>query len=211
MPRLLLFTAALVFASPVMAKSTPIPAVTPVAVSQMTLETMVARLSTDEFEGRAPSTAGEDKTVAYLIDRFKSAGLQPGNKGGWTQDVPTVEITAGNATGLAITGGAKTMLFAFGKDMVAGSYRVTPRTEIADAELVFVGFGINAPELGWNDYAGIDMKGKVAVILVNDPDYAMEGEDGLFKGRRMTFYGRWTYKFEEAARAGCARCADHPR
>ena len=206
MPRLLLFTAALVFTSPVMAKPAPIPAVAPVAVSQMTLETMIARLSADEFEGRAPSTAGEDKTVAYLIDRFKIAGLQPGNKGGWTQDVPTVEMTVGNTTGLAITGGAKTMLFAFGKDMVAGSYRVTPRTEITDAELVFVGFGINAPELGWNDYAGIDMKGKVAVILVNDPDYAMEGEDGLFKGRRMTYYGRWTYKFEEAARQG-ARAA----
>jgi Zn-dependent M28 family amino/carboxypeptidase len=90
--------------------------------------------------------------------------------------------------------------------VVAGSYRITPKTAIQDAELVFVGYGINAPELGWNDYAGIDMKGKVAVILVNDPDYAMEGENGLFKGRRMTYYGRWTYKFEEAARQG-ARAA----
>jgi len=98
------------------------------------------------------------------------------------------------------------MLFAPGKDFVAGSYRAVDRTAIADAELVFVGYGINAPELGWNDYAGVDMKGKVAVILVNDPDYETATEDGPFKGRRMTYYGRWTYKFEEAARQG-ARAA----
>ncbi|MFX8624505.1 hypothetical protein ABTM07_20580, partial [Acinetobacter baumannii] len=79
---------------------------------------------------------------------------------------------------------------------------VVPHAAVQDSELVFVGYGINAPELGWNDYAGLDMKGKTAVILVNDPDYAMEGEDGPFKGRRMTYYGRWTYKFEEAARQG---------
>ncbi len=206
MPRLTIIAAVLACASPALAKPAPVPSVTPVQVSQITLETMVAKLSSDEFEGRGPSTAGEEKTVAYLIERFKAAGLQPGNKGSWTQDVPMVEVTATSVTGLAVTGGAKTMMFAYGKDMVAGSYRVTPRIEIADAELVFVGYGINAPELGWNDYAGIDMKGKVAVILVNDPDYAMEGEDRLFKGRRMTYYGRWTYKFEEAARQG-ARAA----
>ncbi len=193
-------------ASSAVAKPLAVPAVSPVAVSQETLEAVVAKLSSDAFEGRAPSTAGEDKTVAYLIEQFKAAGLQPGNKGSWTQDVPMVEITATNSAGLAVTGGARTLLFSYGQDMVAGSYRVTPRTEITDAELVFVGFGINAPELGWNDYAGIDMKGKVAVILINDPDFAMDGEAGLFKGRRMTFYGRWTYKFEEAARQG-ARAA----
>ena len=213
MPRLTLVAtaAALSLAAPALAKPAAIPSVTPVQVSQTTLETMVKTLSSNEFEGRAPSTAGEEKTVAYLIDRFKAAGLQPGNPqpgkpASWTQDVPMVEVTAANVTGLAVTGGPKTMLFAYGKDMVAGSYRVAERTEITDAELVFVGYGINAPELGWNDYAGIDMKGKVAVILVNDPDYAMEGEAGLFKGRRMTYYGRWTYKFEEAARQG-ARAA----
>jgi len=130
--------------------------------------------------------------------------LQPGNNGSWTQDVPTVEITATAPSGLAITGGAQTQLYAYGKDFVAGSYRITDRTAITDAELVFVGYGINAPELGWNDYAGVDMKGKIAVILVNDPDYATESEAGLFKGRRMTYYGRWTYKFEEAARQGAA-------
>jgi Zn-dependent M28 family amino/carboxypeptidase len=148
----------------------------------------------------------EDLTVTYIIKRFKDAGLKPGNNGEWLQKVPTVEITAENTSPLAVKVGGQSLSFAFGADVVAGSYRITPKTEIKDAELVFVGYGINAPELGWNDYAGVDMKGKVAVILVNDPDYAMEGENGLFKGRRMTYYGRWTYKFEEAARQG-ARAA----
>jgi len=200
----LLAASALAVSTAATAKPAPIPVVKPVPVSEQLLEEMVRTLASDEFEGRAPSTPGEDKTIAYLIEKFKAAGLQPGNKGSWTQDVPTVEITAQNSAGLAVTGGKDTMLFAYGKDFVAGSYRVTPQTDIRDAELVFVGYGINAPELGWNDYAGIDMKGKIAVILVNDPDWAQEGEDGLFKGRRMTWYGRWPYKFEEAARQGAA-------
>ena len=202
-----LLLAALAVPTALHARPAPVPAVQPVPLSQPVLEEMVRTLSSDAFEGRAPGTAGEDKTVAYLIECFKAAGLQPGNKGSWTQDVPTVEIAATNVAGLAVTGGAGgTMLFAPGKDFVAGSYRHVGRTEIADAELVFVGYGINAPELGWNDYAGVDMKGKIAVILVNDPDYATATEDGPFKGRRMTYYGRWTYKFEEAARQG-ARAA----
>ncbi|NBW75651.1 MAG: M28 family peptidase [Sphingomonadaceae bacterium] len=201
-----LLLAAIAIPAIAQAKPIPIPAVPPAALNQPALAEMVKTLSSDDYEGRAPGTAGAAKTVAYLIERFKAAGLQPGNKGSWTQDVPTVEITANNMAGLAITGGPGTMLFAPGKDFVAGSYRAVDRTAIADAELVFVGYGINAPELGWNDYAGVDMKGKVAVILVNDPDYASATEDGPFKGRRMTYYGRWTYKFEEAARQG-ARAA----
>ena len=197
-----LLLATLAIPAAIQAKAPPVPAVQPVPLNQPALAEMVKTLSSDAFEGRAPGTAGEEKTVAYLIERFKAAGLQPGNKGSWTQDVPTVEVTASNMAGLAITGGKQTMLFAPGKDFVAGSYRAVDRTAIADAELVFVGYGINAPELGWNDYAGIDMKGKVAVILVNDPDYANASEEGPFKGRRMTYYGRWTYKFEEAARQG---------
>ena len=194
--------ASLLLSTSALAKTAPVPVVAPVPLPEAKLKQMVETLSSDAFEGRAPGTAGEDKTVAYLIEQFRAAGLQPGNKGSWTQDVPIVEITTAGEAGLAVTGGAKTLLFAPGKDFVVGSYRATPRTEIADAELVFVGHGINAPELGWNDYAGVDMKGKIAVILVNDPDYASETEDGLFKGRRMTYYGRWTYKFEEAARQG---------
>ncbi|MFC4294467.1 M28 family metallopeptidase [Novosphingobium tardum] len=170
----------------------------PVALMKDTVQA----LSSDAFEGRAPSTSTEKLTLDEIIKQFTAAGLKPGNHGQWLQDVPTVEITGSRQTPLAVSGGARPMTFAFGNDYVATSYRATPQSRVQDSELVFVGYGINAPELGWNDYAGIDMHGKTAVILVNDPDYAMTGEDGLFRGRRMTYYGRWTYKFEEAARQG---------
>jgi Zn-dependent M28 family amino/carboxypeptidase len=166
------------------------------------MKDVTKRLSADDFEGRAPSTAVEPKILDYIVSQFKAAGLQPGNKGQWLQPVPTVEITGGHYTPLTVTGGPAPLSYTFGDDYVATSYRVTAKTQVKDSELVFVGYGINAPELGWNDYAGIDMHGKTAVILVNDPDYAAKDEQGLFKGRRMTYYGRWTYKFEEAARQG---------
>ena len=172
------------------------------AVDTALLARVVQHLSSDDLEGRAPSTVAEPKVLNYLIAQFKSAGLQPGNKGSWLQTVPTVEIIGTSHSALSITGGAAPLSLTFASDFVAASYRVTPHTAVKDADLVFVGYGINAPELGWNDYAGVDMHGKVAVILVNDPDYAMETQEGLFKGRRMTYYGRWTYKFEEAARQG---------
>ncbi|MBU6393193.1 MAG: M28 family peptidase [Sphingomonadales bacterium] len=172
------------------------------AVDEALMRDTIRTLSSDEFEGRGPGTAAELKTLEAIIARFKAAGLQPGNKGQWLQDVPTATIKAINKSPLTITGSAQVLTFQPSSDFVAGSYRITPHTEVKDSELVFVGYGIKAPELGWNDYAGIDMKGKTAVILVNDPDYAMEGENGLFRGRRMTYYGRWTYKFEEAARQG---------
>jgi Zn-dependent M28 family amino/carboxypeptidase len=182
----------------------PVPRVAAPTIQADTIRTVTRVLSSDAFEGRGPSTPGEAKTIAYIIERFRNAGLKPGNNGEWLQKVPTVEITAEKVSPLTVKAGGQSLNFAYGADMVAGSYRITPKIAIADAELVFVGYGINAPELGWNDYAGLDMKGKIAVILVNDPDYAMEGEQGLFKGRRMTYYGRWTYKFEEAARQGAA-------
>ncbi|SFF90748.1 Zn-dependent amino-or carboxypeptidase, M28 family [Novosphingobium sp. CF614] len=166
------------------------------------MKQMTQRLSADDFEGRAPSTAVEPKVLDYIVAQFKAAGLQPGNHGEWLQTVPTVEITGGGYTPLTVAGGAKPLSFGFGDQYVAASYRVAPQTRIKDSELVFVGYGIDAPELGWNDYAGVDMHGKTAVILVNDPDYANETQEGPFKGRRMTYYGRWTYKFEEAARQG---------
>ena len=166
------------------------------------MKDMVQRLAADDFEGRAPSTAVEPKVLNYIIARFKAAGLKPGNNGSWLQPVPVVEITGEKYAPLTVSGGAAPLSFNFGSDFVGVSFRAVPQTSVADAELVFVGYGINAPELGWNDYAGVDMKGKIAVILVNDPDYAQESESGLFKGRRMTYYGRWTYKFEEAARQG---------
>ncbi|MFN3516752.1 MAG: M28 family metallopeptidase [Novosphingobium sp.] len=182
----------------------PVPKVAAPVIKADTLNSITRELSSDAYEGRGPATPGEDKTVAYIIQRYKDAGLLPGNNGSWTQDVPTVEIAAQNVTPMAVTAGGQAMVFEFGKDWVAGSYRAVPKTELKDAPLVFVGYGINAPELGWNDYAGIDMKGKIAVILVNDPDYEAKDESGLFKGKRMTYYGRWTYKFEEAARQGAA-------
>ena len=168
------------------------------------MKEVISRLASDEFEGRGPGTRAEDLTITEIIARFKAAGVQPGNNGQWLQEVPTVDITAKGVSSLTVTGSSKPLSFAYGSDFVAGSYRATPQTAIANSEMVFVGYGIVAPELGWNDYAGVDMKGKTAIILINDPDYAMTTEDGPFKGRRMTYYGRWTYKFEEAARQGAA-------
>lgn len=173
------------------------------AINVNTLKTITRTLSSDAFEGRAPTTPGETKTVAYLIAQMKRAGLKPGNNGSWTQDVPLVETTSSPGT-LAISGSSAPLSFAYKTDFVASTYQVVPRSELKDSELVFVGYGINAPEKGWNDYAGLDVKGKTVVILINDPDYEMQGLDGPFNGRAMTYYGRWTYKYEEAARQGAA-------
>ena len=172
-------------------------------ISLETLKTVTQQLSSDAFEGRAPTTAGEEKTVALLAERFQKAGLQPGNKGSWFQEVPLVETTA-SPSPLTVTGGAQPLVFNYRTDMVANSYQVQSRIELSNSEMVFVGYGINAPERGWNDYAGVDVKGKTVVILVNDPDYETQGLDGPFGGRAMTYYGRWTYKYEEAARQGAA-------
>jgi len=162
-------------------------------------------LSSDAFEGREPGTAGEEKTIRYIAEQFQQAGLQPGNNGSWFQDVPLVEITGAGFEPLVVQRpGGDAMRFDHAEDWVGVSYREVERTELANSELVFVGFGINAPERGWNDYAGVDMRGKTAVILVNDPDYASDTLEGPFNGRAMTYYGRWTYKFEEAARQGAA-------
>ncbi|MEN3748023.1 M28 family metallopeptidase [Sphingomonas sp. HF-S3] len=174
-------------------------------ISVDTLKTITQKLSSDEFEGRAPATPGEEKTVAYLIERMKAAGLQPGNKGSWVQDVPLVELTAQNVSPLNFTGGTGDPIsLNYRSDMVIGTYRVTPQTRIKDSDVVFVGYGIHAPERGWDDYAGVDVKGKTVVILINDPDWQTKELAGDFGGRAMTYYGRWTYKFEEAARQGAA-------
>ena len=173
---------------PDMPKGTALPPPGTTAAPHISLETMKAMVKTlaaDEFEGRAPSTTTEPKVLDYIVGEFRAAGLHPGNNGKWLQEVPTVEITASNASRLMVTGKGAPLSYAYGPDYVAASYRVVPKTSVKDSELVFVGYGINAPELGWNDYAGIDMRGKTAVILINDPDYAEETEQGLFKGRRM--------------------------
>jgi Zn-dependent M28 family amino/carboxypeptidase len=175
------------------------------ALSEATMKDVTRELSLDSYEGRAPGSVGEAKTVAYLIAKFKAAGLEPGNNGSWTQDVPLIEITAKNVSALTIADrSGKAMSFAYGNEYVIGSYRETPKTDIKQSEMVFVGHGIVAPEKGWNDYAGVDVKGKTVVVMVNDPDFENEGLDGPFGGKAMTYYGRWTYKFEEAARQGAA-------
>ncbi len=174
------------------------------AISVNTLKTVTRTLSSDAYEGRAPTSPAEAKTIAYIAERFRAAGLKPGNKGSWYQKVPLVEITSDPNMALSISGGKEPLSFAYKTDMVAFSYPVVPQTDIKDSEVVFVGYGINAPERGWNDYAGIDVKGKTVIILINDPDYEMKDLDGPFEGRAMTYYGRWTYKYEEAARQGAA-------
>ncbi|MGB7374311.1 M28 family metallopeptidase [Pontixanthobacter sp.] len=181
-----------------------IPDVEPGEISQDTMVDITRTLSLDEFEGRMPGTIGEEKTVALLIERFAQAGLQPGNGESWVQQVPLVEITGKDFAPLAVRGDGIDLSFDFGKDWVGVSYREEAQTILADSELVFVGYGINAPERGWNDYEGIDMTGKTAVILVNDPDFGTESLEGPFNGKAMTYYGRWTYKYEEAARQGAA-------
>jgi Zn-dependent M28 family amino/carboxypeptidase len=194
--RTLLLTTSLLAATPALAEDP--------AISVDTLKSVTRTLSSDSFEGRAPTTPAEDKSIGYMAARFDAAGLTPGVNGDWFQKVPLVEINADATMHLDISGGKNPLSFAYKTDMVAASYRVVPHTDIKDSDVVFVGFGINAPERGWNDYAGVDVKGKTVIILVNDPDYDTKGLSGPFEGRAMTYYGRWTYKYEEAARQGAA-------
>jgi Zn-dependent M28 family amino/carboxypeptidase len=193
-----LFLAALAVAAPALAQSS-----TP-AISVDTLKDVTKTLSSDAFEGRAPTTPAEARTTGYIVERMKAAGLKPGNNGSWFQDVPLVELTAQNMTPMTFTGGKAPVSLTYRTDMVLATYRVTPKVDIKNSDVVFVGYGINAPEKGWNDYAGVDAKGKTVVVLVNDPDWETPGKNGLFEGKAMTYYGRWTYKFEEAARQGAA-------
>ncbi|KFN49841.1 M28 family metallopeptidase [Arenimonas composti] len=164
----------------------------------------VRMLSSDAFAGRAPGTVGEEMTADYLVGQFQRLGLQPGNGDSWFQDVPMVATTADEAnSSVAITVGGDTTALAFGTDMVLGTRTAQPEIVVEGSEMVFVGYGVNAPELGWNDYEGLDVAGKTVVILVNDPGFHV-GDESLFSGKKMTYYGRWTYKFEEAARQGAA-------
>ncbi len=190
-----------------MTKSEPeldIPEVADGDISQATMVDITRELSSDKFDGRMPGTEGEELTVALLTERFEAAGLEPGNNGSWVQDVPLVESTGKNIAPLTNTNGETDRVFEFGSEWVGVTYREDAQTQLANSELVFVGYGINAPERGWNDYDGVDVTGKTVVILVNDPDWQTPGLEGTFNGRAMTYYGRWTYKYEEAARQGAA-------
>src|SRR6202795_3695348 len=160
-------------------------------------------LASDDFEGRKPGTPGEEKTVAYLVEQFRKLGLKPGNGESFLQQVPMVESLAGADASPYIAGRNGTLALAYGKDMVIWSKRGLPQAELRRSELVFVGYGLVAAEYDWNDYAGIDVHGKTVVVLVNDPGYAAK-DPKVFKGGAMTYYGRWDYKVEEAARQGAA-------
>ena len=161
-------------------------------------------LASDAFEGRAPATPGEEKTIAYVVDELKKAGVQPGGeRGTWTQDVPLVRAQVEGAVSASLRIGSETQTLTNGDDVVLQSLSPVDRVALVDAPLVFVGYGITAPERGWDDYKGADLKGKVAVVLVNDPDFETDAP-GAFDGRAVTYYGRWTYKYEELARQGAA-------
>ena len=163
------------------------------------------RLSSDEFEGRKPGTIGERMTTTYLIEQFQSMGLKPGNHGSFLQAVPAIETTLidGDKDTLDVAEGGTLEKFAWRTDAMFETLQAKTDVALKDSDMVFVGYGIVAPEYHWNDYAGLDVKGKTVVVLVNDPGFA---DPHLFKGRNMTYYGRWTYKYEEAARQGAAGC-----
>ncbi len=165
---------------------------------------MVKTLSSDDFEGRAPGAPGGEKTVEYIKAQYERIGLEPGGDDGtFFQTVPMIETTADESTVLRVDVAGSPRELAFGTDMVIGTRTGENEIRVADSGLVFVGYGVDAPELGWNDYEGLDVEGKTVVILVNDPGFHAKDES-LFEGNRMTYYGRWTYKFEEAARKGAA-------
>ncbi|MBI3982820.1 MAG: M28 family peptidase [Gemmatimonadetes bacterium] len=167
------------------------------------LVTHIQVLASDSLEGRGPSSPGEAKTIAYLRGEFAKLGLRPGNVGGWFQEAPLVAMTADRNMVLSVSGQSGTRTFRYGDDFIGFTRRVVQQSQLDNSEVVFAGYGVVAPEYGWNDYAGLDARGKTVVVLVNDPGFAT-GDTALFHGRTMTYYGRWTYKFEEAARQGAA-------
>ena len=168
----------------------------------------IKTLSSDEFEGRGPGTRGEDLTVRYLVDQFQKLGLKPGNPdGSFIQKVPLIGLTSEST--VSIRAGGKKLVLALPGDCIATSLRFDPETKVSDSDVVFVGYGIVAPEYGWDDYKGVDVRGKTIVMLVNDPpvsdpDDPSKPDEKMFKGRAMTYYGRWTYKYEIAAEKGAA-------
>lgn len=173
------------------------------SISTEALKKHISVLASDEFGGRAPASEGEEKTISYLAGQFDSLGLEPGNNGSWFQEVSMIKITADQKMKLEITGSGKKHSYSSPSEFIGGSPQTDNEIALVNSDLVFVGYGINAPEYDWNDYAGVNVQGKTVVMLVNDPGYAT-GDTALFTGKAMTYYGRWTYKYEEAARQGAA-------
>ena len=201
--RLALAAAAFLLATATAAQEQPLPAtpIDPERLSQMDRE-----LSSDAFEGRGPATPIEPKVIDYIVDKFKALHLQPaGDGGGWTQAVPLRRFTLTTPISLSLTESGRPRLLSQGDDIVAMTEVPTKHVSISNAPLVFVGYGVSAPDRGWDDFKGVDLHGKVMVVLINDPDFEASKTDGAFgrfDGKSMTYYGRWTYKFEEGARRG---------
>ena len=178
------------------------------SISSAQLLDHIKVLSSDEFEGRAPGSKGEELTVDYLIQQFKNLGLKPGNPDStYLQQVPLMGFTSTSTA--AIRSGNKTMKLAPLEDYVAVSRRFVPRVRLRNSEIVFVGYGVVAPEYGWDDYKDVDVKGKTILMLINDPAVPDPNnpealDPAMFKGRAMTYYGRWTYKYEIATERGAA-------
>ncbi|MET0274298.1 MAG: M28 family metallopeptidase [Phenylobacterium sp.] len=193
--RILLAAAALAIALPAAAQDYPSG-----PISKERLAEHVTVLSSTDYAGRAPGGPGEGKTIAYLLAQFKALGVEA-----WTQAVPLVRVQVQPDAKFALTLGGETRALVQAKDVMFQTLRPVPRVQIAKAPLVFVGYGVTAPERGWDDFKGYDLKGKIAVVLINDPDFeAKAGEPvaGKFGGQAATFYGRWVYKYEEAVRRG---------
>src|SRR6201997_2675629 len=165
-------------------------------------------LASDEFEGRAPGTKGEDLSVKYITDQFKNIGLKPGNPDGtYTQEVPLAGIKS--EPRMSLTVGDKTSELKYPDDFVASSARLQPEIKVDKSDVVFVGYGIVAPEYGWDDYKDVDVHGKTLLVLIGDPPIPdpkdpTKLDEKMFKGKAMTYYGRWTYKYEIAAQKGAA-------
>jgi Zn-dependent M28 family amino/carboxypeptidase len=169
------------------------------------LKKHIAVLASDDFMGRKPFTEGETKTVAYLQDQFKQMGLEPGNGESYIQEVPMANILATAAPSMQVKSAKGSFNLKAFDDYIIWTDKTDSSISLKEAELVFAGYGVVAPEYNWNDYAGLDVKGKVVMVMVNDPGFWI-GDTSLFKGKAMTYYGRWTYKFEEAARQGAKGC-----
>ncbi len=179
------------------------PASTP--IDSTTIDRHLTELASDKYGGRLPFSEGETLTLDYLEKELRALGLEPGNGDSYRQEVPMVEITGHPDATIQLPMPQGELQWELGKDYITFTDRAEEIVSITDSEVVFAGFGIVAPEYGWNDYEGLDVKGKTVVVMVNDPGYYLE-DSTLFKGNTMTYYGRYTYKYEEAARQGAAAC-----
>jgi Zn-dependent M28 family amino/carboxypeptidase len=173
------------------------------SITEDDLKNEISVLASDDFKGRFPATTGEEKTINYLAGQFREIGLEPANNGSYFQEVPLVRITPENKMNLDITGGKTLLSLKYKDEFIGSTSMITDQVTLDKSDIIFIGYGINAPEYSWNDYEGIDVKGKTVLMLVNDPGYAT-ADTSLFTGKAMTYYGRWTYKYDEAAREGAA-------